>query len=115
MVNDHTYHSATEIVIAVSVNEGQDELPTLYWLPKLYKRPYKARFIAKKEKSPWSATITSRSPSQTRRGIGKTKPNKRKSNKRTKSTKISSLLPKRDNRNVKRTEKYKNKMTQDKT
>ena len=24
----------------------QDRLPTLYWLPKLHKRPYKARFIA---------------------------------------------------------------------
>ena len=28
------------------VNEGQDKLPTMYWLPKLHKRPYKARFIA---------------------------------------------------------------------
>ena len=31
---------------SVSVNEGQDKLPTMYWLPKLHKRPYKARFIA---------------------------------------------------------------------
>ena len=30
----------------VSVKEGQDKLPTLYWLPKLHNRPYKARFIA---------------------------------------------------------------------
>ena len=37
--------------------------------------------------------------------------NKRKPNKRTKSTKISSLFPKRGNRNTKRTEKHKNKMT----
>ena len=37
--------------------------------------------------------------------------NKHKPNKRTKSTKISSLLPKRGNRNTKRTEKHKNKMT----
>ena len=44
VVNDHIYHSATEF--AVSVNEGRDKLPTLYWLPKLHKRPYKARFIA---------------------------------------------------------------------
>ena len=29
------------------VNEGQDKLPTLYWLPKLHKRPHKAWFIAK--------------------------------------------------------------------
>ena len=44
-----------------------------------------------------------------------TKPNKRKSNKRTKSTKISFLFPKRGNRNAKRTEKHKNKITQCKT
>ena len=25
---------------------SQDRLPTMYWLPKLHKRPYKARFIA---------------------------------------------------------------------
>ena len=36
-----------------------------------------------------------------------------KSNKRTKSTKISSLFPKRGNCNAKRTEKHKNKITQD--
>ena len=40
------------------------------------------------------------------------KPNKYKSNKRTKSTKISSLFPKRGNRNAKRTDKRKNKITQ---
>ena len=44
-----------------------------------------------------------------------TNPNKHKSNKRTKSTKISSLFPKQGNRNTKRTEKYKNKMTHGKT
>ena len=31
---------------AVDVKERQDNLPTMYWLPKLHKRPYKARFIA---------------------------------------------------------------------
>ena len=41
--------------------------------------------------------------------------NKHKPNKRTKSTKISSLFPNRDNRNTKRTEKHKNKMTHGKT
>ena len=41
--------------------------------------------------------------------------NKHKPNKRTKSTKISSLFPKRGNRNTKRTEEHKNKMTHDKT
>ena len=44
-----------------------------------------------------------------------TNPNKHKSNKRTKSTKISSLFPKRGNRNTKRTEKHKNEMTHGKT
>ena len=44
-----------------------------------------------------------------------TKPNKHKSNKRTKSTKISSLFLKQGNRNAKRTEKHKNKITQGKT
>ena len=29
----------------MSIKERQDRLPTLYWLPKLHKRPYKARFI----------------------------------------------------------------------
>ena len=35
--------------------------------------------------------------------------------KRTKSTAISSLFPKRGHRNAKRTEKHKNKIAQDKT
>ena len=43
------------------------------------------------------------------------KPNKRKSKRRTKSTKISSLFPKRGNRSAKRAEKHKNKITQGKT
>ena len=51
----------------------------------------------------------------TKRKRKPTNPNKHKSNKRTKSTKISSLYPKRGNRNAKRTEKHKNKMTQGKT
>ena len=32
--------------IAVDVKERQGRLPTMYWLPKLHKRLYKARFIA---------------------------------------------------------------------
>ena len=72
--------------------------------------------IKKKEKSPGSAIITNRSPSQTPRGRGnRQNPNKHKPNKRKKSTKISSLFPKRGNRNTKRTEKHKNKMTHGKT
>ena len=51
----------------------------------------------------------------TKRERKQTKPNKRKSNKRTKSTKISSVFPRRDNRNAKRTEKHKKKITQGKT
>ena len=49
----------------------------------------------------------------TKRKRKQTKPNK--SNKRTKRTKISSLFPKRGNRNAKRTEKHKNKIIQGKT
>ena len=29
----------------VFVDEDHSKLPTLYWLPKLHKRPYKSRFI----------------------------------------------------------------------
>ena len=31
---------------SVCVKKRQDRLPTMYWVPKLHKRPYKARFIA---------------------------------------------------------------------
>ena len=31
---------------AVNVKEHQDKRPTMYWLPKLHKRPYKTRVIA---------------------------------------------------------------------
>ena len=34
------------LIFSVCVKERQDRLPTMYWLPKLHKRPYKARFIA---------------------------------------------------------------------
>ena len=42
---------ATQIKYQISLlylllKERQDMLPTMYWLPKLQKRPYKARFIA---------------------------------------------------------------------
>ena len=30
----------------VFVDEDHNKLPTLYWLPKLHKRPYKLRLIA---------------------------------------------------------------------
>ena len=35
------------VKFSVCVNEGQDKLPTMYWLPRLNKnKTYKARFIA---------------------------------------------------------------------
>ena len=51
----------------------------------------------------------------TKRKRKPTKPNKHKPNKRMKSIKISSLFPKRGDRNAKRTEKHKTKITQGKT
>ena len=30
----------------MGISENKEKLPTLYWLPKLHKRPYKSRFIA---------------------------------------------------------------------
>ena len=44
VVNAHVHD--LPVKFSVCVNEGQDKLPTMYWLPKLHKRPYKARFIA---------------------------------------------------------------------
>ena len=51
-INNHMFHNATRF--AVSINEDQERLPTIYWLPKLHKQPYKARFIANSS----SCTIT---------------------------------------------------------
>ena len=42
-VNAHL--NELSVKFSVCVNEGQDKLPTMYWLPKLHKRPYKTRFI----------------------------------------------------------------------
>ena len=44
VINNHIIHNATRFV--VSVNEDQERFPTFYWLPKLHKKPYNARFIA---------------------------------------------------------------------
>ena len=44
VVNRHS--NDLPYTFAVNVKERQDKLPTMYWLPKLHKRPYKARFIA---------------------------------------------------------------------
>ena len=43
-MNSHCNHLALKF--SVCVKERQDRLSTMYWLPKLHKRPYKARFIA---------------------------------------------------------------------
>ena len=51
----------------------------------------------------------------TKRKSKQTKPNKRKSNKRTKSTDTSYLFPKRGNRNTKKPVNYKNEITLGKT
>ena len=42
----NAYLNELPVTFSVCVNEGQGKLPTIYWLPKLHKRPYKARFIA---------------------------------------------------------------------
>ena len=42
----NSYSNELPYQFAVIVKERQDKLPTMYWLPKLHKRPYEARFIA---------------------------------------------------------------------
>ena len=44
VVDGHGCHTALHFV--VKAKENQDNVPTLYWIPKLLKNPYKARFIA---------------------------------------------------------------------
>ena len=66
------------------------------------------------EKSPGSVTITNCSPSQTPRGKGNDKSKQAQIEQTYEKPKISSLFPKRGNRNAKRTEKHKDKMTQGK-
>ena len=42
-----TFKEYFTLHFGVKAKENQDKVPTLYWLPKLYKKnPYKARFIA---------------------------------------------------------------------
>ena len=43
-MNGHCNHLALKF--SVCVKERQDRLPTMYWLTKLHKKTYKARFIA---------------------------------------------------------------------
>ena len=44
VVDEHGCNTALHF--GVKTKENQDKVPTLYWLPKLHKIPYKARFIA---------------------------------------------------------------------
>ena len=44
IVDRHRCHMAVKF--GLFVEEDHSKLPTLYWLPKLHKRPYKSRFIA---------------------------------------------------------------------
>ena len=44
IVDRHGCH--TTLHFGVKAKENQYKVPTLYWLPKLHKNPYKARFIA---------------------------------------------------------------------
>ena len=43
-MNGHCNHLVLKF--SVCVKEPQDRYPTMYWLPKLHKRPYKTRFVA---------------------------------------------------------------------
>ena len=47
-VNDVTMNTVTLLAAKFDlfVDEDHSKLPTLYWLPKLNKRPYKSCFIA---------------------------------------------------------------------
>ena len=44
IVDRHRCHMAAKF--GLFVDEDHSKLPTLYWLSKLHKRPYKSRFIA---------------------------------------------------------------------
>ena len=44
IVDGHGCHTALKF--RVKARENKDKVPTLYWLPKLHKKTYKARFIA---------------------------------------------------------------------
>ena len=63
VVNAHL--NEIPVKFSVCVSEGQDKLPTMYWLPKLHKKPFKARFIANSS----SCTITELSKLLPSRGL----------------------------------------------
>ena len=49
IVDRHRCHMAAKF--KAFVDEDQRKLSTLYWLPKLHKRPYKSNFIVKQRRS----------------------------------------------------------------
>ena len=44
VVNRHRCQNIMDTKFGVFVDEDRSKLPTLYWLPKLHKRPYKITF-----------------------------------------------------------------------
>ena len=55
VLNSHL--NGLTLKFSVGVKERQDRLPTMYWLPKLLKRPYKARFIANSSSGNYYRTV----------------------------------------------------------
>ena len=58
IVDGHGCHTA--LYFGVKSKENQDKVPTLYWLPKLHKNPYKAIFIATRNSSSCTTTELSK-------------------------------------------------------
>ena len=46
IVNTHSIDITAEFAVGIKENQDKLRYVTLYWLPKLHKRPYKARLIA---------------------------------------------------------------------
>ena len=40
------HSEATEKEFKIKLTDEEEKLPQMYWIPKLHKKPYKARFIA---------------------------------------------------------------------
>ena len=105
-------HHSVMLTFGISLPEEDIDLPKLYWI---HKNPYKQRYFAGSAKCSTKKKVREKSREchnhkpqpfpDPKRKRKPTNPNKHKPNKRTKSTKISSLFPKRGNRNTKKTEK----------
>ena len=93
----------SDFICQIKPSDYKSSLNGKNLLPTAKKVREKSRECHNHKPQPFPDTKRKRKP---------TNPNQHKSNKRTKSTKISSLFPKRGNR---RTEKHKNKMTHGKT